>query len=87
MELKVPPSLNFKVSTAFGGGVMTGYMLVFSLSFSFQEMEVDFKMLKLRAGVVVHAFNPGRRQPGLQCQDSSVSKADDTEQYHVTVTV
>lgn len=50
-------------------------------------MEVDFKMLKLRAGVVVHAFNPGRRQPGLQCQDSSVSKADDTEQYHVTVTV
>lgn len=50
-------------------------------------MEVDFKMVKLRAGVVVHTFNPSWGQPGLQFQDSSVSKADDTEQYHATVTV
>lgn len=71
---------------AFEGGVMTGYILAFSLSFSFQEKEVDFKMVKLRAGVVVHAFNPSRGQPGLQFQ-SWDSGAYDTEQYHITVTV
>lgn len=50
-------------------------------------MKVDFKMLKLRAGVVMHTFNSSWGQPGIQFQDSSVSKADDTEQHHVTVTV